>query len=102
MQIFYIDKFFISIRGIYLVLAFILIHIIGAIITMIIDFNDGTFEYASKYGDGIRFARSSDIVYADLILWELQFILFILDFIENLINNIISKKFLDKEKDNKT
>lgn len=71
----------------------ILIHLIGAINTIIIHFNNGIFENASKYGDGTRFARPSDVVYVDLILWEFQLIVFTLDFIESLISTIISKKF---------
>lgn len=36
------------------------IHIIGAIIAIVIHCKDGTMEYASKYGDGFRFAKPSD------------------------------------------
>lgn len=74
-------------------LVVILTHLIGAIIAIIIHFNNGIFENASKYGDGVRFARPSDVVCTDLILWEFQLIILTLDFVGSLINTIISKKF---------
>ena len=71
----------------------ILMHIIGAIITMIVHYKDGVFECAAKYGDGIRFAKPSDVIAQDLILWEIDFLLFILFSIETFINNAFDNKY---------
>lgn len=79
-------------------LLFILIHIIGAIITIFIHFKNGIFEYAAKYGDGIRFANPFDVAYMDLILWEIQFVVFIFEFFEISFNNIIVKTY-ERKKD---
>lgn len=46
------------------------IHLIGAIGMLIKHYKDGTFEWAAEHGDGIRFARPSDVVFEDLFLWE--------------------------------
>lgn len=53
-----------------LFLMMIVIHIIGAVITMFIHYKDGIFEQAAKYGDGIRYAKPSDVIVQDLIIWE--------------------------------
>ena len=45
------------------ILIVVLIHIIGVIVTMIIHYKNGTFEYAAKHGDGIRFANPSDVIF---------------------------------------
>ena len=54
------------------------IHVIGAIITLIIFYKNGEFERAAKYGDGIRFALPSEVVYHALVMWELHFLLYII------------------------
>lgn len=75
------------------IIIFIFIHIIGAIILMIIYQRNGTFEYASKYGDGIRYARPSDVVSECLSAWEFIFIIFIFDSIGYFINDYFRKKY---------
>lgn len=76
-----------------MILSFILIHIIGVVVTIFIHFYNGTFKYSSKHGDGIRFARPFDVIWFDLFLWELQFLIFILESIENFTNNIFTEIF---------
>ena len=46
-----------------LIVLFVIVHIIGAIITIIIHCKNGTMEAAIKYGDGIRLARPSDVIF---------------------------------------
>lgn len=79
-----------------LLFAILIIHIIGAIITMVIHYKDGTFESASKYGDGIRFARPCDVVFMDCVAWEVLLLLFVIEFIDKKINNIFDKKYEEK------
>jgi hypothetical protein len=75
-----------------LILILIITHIIGAIITMVIHYKNGTFESASKYGDGIRFARPSDVVILDCIAWEVLLLLFVIEFVDKKINNSFYRK----------
>lgn len=67
-------------------LIFSVLHIIGAVTAIILHWKDGTIKFACKYGDGIRFARPSDIIFMDLIIWEFLLIIAVVDFIENYIN----------------
>lgn len=76
-----------------MILILIVIHIIGAITTIIIHYKNGTFESASKYGDGIRWARPCDVVFLDCVAWEVLFLLFIIELIEKIINRIFDKKY---------
>lgn len=69
------------------------IHIIGAIIAIVIHCKNGTMEYASKYGDGFRFAKPSDVIFQDCLLWEIQLIIHIITFLEDYINSKFSKHF---------
>lgn len=76
------------------------IHLIGGIIAILIHYKNGTMEYASKYGDGIRFAKPSGVIAIDLILWEISLLLWFMDFIADTINNHFEKKYkLTKEED---
>lgn len=75
------------------ILIVFLIHIIGAIATMIIHYKNGTFECDEKHGDGIRFANPSDVIFQDLFLWEFNFLIFVLFSIDNFINYIFDKKY---------
>jgi hypothetical protein len=68
-----------------------IIHIIGAIIAILIHYMDGTFQWSSKNGDGFRFATPADIIFQDLFLWEIEFILFIIFSIEDAIDNFFKK-----------
>lgn len=72
-------------------LIIILIHITGAMLAIILHYKDGTFAWASKNGDGIRFSTPCDIIFDDVFLWEIEFILFVIMKIEMLINNFFSK-----------
>ena len=78
------------IKTLLLVAAF---HYIGAIITLIIDYKNGTLEYAAIYGDGIREAKPSYIIFADLILWEFCLLLYIAFEIEERIDNYFRRKY---------
>lgn len=69
------------------------IHIIGAIIAIVIHYKDGTMEYASKYGDGFRFVKPSDVIFQDCLLWEIQLIIQMITFVEDYINSKFSKHF---------
>lgn len=73
------------------VLIIILIHISGAILAIIFHYKDGTFEWASKNGDGIRFSTPCDIVFDDVFLWEIEFLLFIIEQVEMKINNFFDR-----------
>ena len=69
------------------------IHIIGAIITIVIHCRDGTMEHASKYGDGFRFAKPSDVIFQDCLLWEIQLVIHTITFVEDYINSQFSEHF---------
>ena len=75
------------------ILIVFLIHIIGAIVTIIIHYKNGTFEYAAKHGDGIRFANPSDVIFQDLFLWEFNLLIFVFFSIDGFINYIFDKKY---------
>ena len=69
------------------------VHIIGAAIAIYIHCRDGTMEQASKYGDGIRWAKPSDVIFQDCLLWGVQLIIYMMGFIEDSINSQFSKYF---------
>ena len=69
------------------------IHIIGAIITIVIHCRNGTMEHASKYGDGFRFAKPSDVIFQDCLLWEIQLVIHTITLVEDCINSQFSKYF---------
>lgn len=71
----------------------IIVHIIGAIIAIVIHCRGGTMEHASKYGDGFRFAKPSDVIFQDCLLWEIQLAIHTIIFVENHINSKFSKYF---------
>lgn len=75
-----------------LIFILIIVHIIGSIITMVIHYKDGSFKWASKYGDGIRTAKPCDIVIMDCFAWEVELLILLISTIENLINNLFDKK----------
>lgn len=75
----------------YIVIGF---HFIGAIITLIIFYKTGEFEAAAKYGDGIRWATPSDVVFYALVLWEFLLFLFVIDSIENAIDEFFRSKYI--------
>ena len=69
------------------------IHIIGAIITIVVHCRDGTMKYSSKYGDGFRFAKPSDVIFQDCLLWEIQLVIHTITLVEDCINSQFSKYF---------
>ena len=69
------------------------IHIIGTIISIVIHCRDGTIEHASKYGDGFRFAKPSDVIFQDCLLWEIQSVIHMITLVEDYINSQFSKRF---------
>lgn len=82
------------IKTLLLIVAF---HLIGAIVMLVIHYKDGTLEYAALYGDGIRNANPSDIIFADLVLWELGLLLCVAFVIEEKINEYFQKKFKENK-----
>lgn len=69
------------------------VHIIGAAIAIYIHCRNETMEQASKYGDGIRWAKPSDVIFQDCLLWKVQLIIYMMGFIEDSINSQFSKYF---------
>lgn len=77
--------------NLYIVIGF---HFIGAIITLIIFYKTGEFEAAAKYGDDIRWATPSDVVFYALVLWEFLLFLFVIGSIENVIDEFFRNKYI--------
>lgn len=78
------------------IMVILLIHIIGAIVSLVWNLKVGNFEYATKYGDGVRIATPADIVFYDVFLWEFEFLVYALELIPASINNMFYKKYADK------
>lgn len=78
-----------------LIVLFVMVHIIGAIITIIIHCKNGTMEAASKYGDGIRLARPSDVIFIDCAAWEVLWLMKAVDNVDYYINRKIEEYFMD-------
>lgn len=76
-----------------LITLFATIHIIGAITIIIIHCKNGS---ASKYGDGVRFARPSDILSTDCAAWEVLWLIRTIDNVDYYINKKIEKYFMDE------
>lgn len=68
------------------IIIFFVLHIIGFIATIAFHQRNGTIKFASKYGEGIRFAKPSDVIFVDLIIWEFLVLVAMFDFIGNYIN----------------
>lgn len=75
------------------ILLIALIHIIGAIVTIIIHLKDGTVEYTTKHGDGVRIVTPSDVIIQDLLIWEVNLLVCVLFSIDNLINDFFCRKY---------
>ena len=78
-----------------LIVLFVMVHIIGAIITIIIHCKNGTMEAASKYGDGIRLAKPSDVILADCAIWEVLWLMKAVDNVDYYINRKFEEYFMD-------
>lgn len=69
------------------------VHLIGAIACIIHSFLNKDMEFAVKNGDGIRYAKPSDIIIQYLLIWEILLLLDVLCLIEITINNKIQKHY---------
>lgn len=78
-----------------LIVLFVMVHIIGAIITIIIHCKNGTMEAASKYGDGIRLAKPSDVIFIDCASWEVLLLMKAVDNVDYYINRKFEEYFMD-------
>lgn len=78
-----------------LIVLFVMVHIIGAIIAIIIHCKNGTMEAASKYGDGIRLAKPSDVIFIDCALQEVLWLMKAVDNIDYYINRKFEEYFMD-------
>lgn len=78
------------------IMVILLVHIIGAIVSLVWDLKVGNFEYAIKHGDGVRIATPADIVFYDVCLWEFKFLVYALELILYSINNMFYKKYANK------
>ena len=77
-----------------LLILILVIHLIGAAITLFIYCKDGTMEYAVKHGDGIRIAAPSDVVFEAFVWWEFELFLFLFFILpEYLINGYFRNKY---------
>lgn len=76
-----------------LLFIFFVIHVIGAIATIEFHYKDGTLEWASKHGDGVRFSTPADVIMNDCICWEVYLLMRIIDFITDYINLIFEDNF---------
>ena len=79
-----------------LIVLFVMVHIIGVIITIIIHCKNGTMEAASKYGDGIRLAKPSDVIFIDCAAWEVLWLMNVVDNVDYYINRKFEEYFMDK------
>ena len=70
-----------------------IVHIIGGIVTMFVHHKNGEFKEAAKNGDGIWFATPVDVVFLDLVAWEIQLLLFIIIMIDLGVNKLFDKKY---------
>ena len=50
-------------------------------------------EDAAKYGDGFRSPLPSDIIFINLVCWEIVVILVFIDFVTSGINKLVKKKY---------
>lgn len=78
-----------------LITLFSTIHIIGAVSTIIIHCRNGTMEAASKYGDGIRLAKPSDVIFIDCASWEVLWLMKAVDNVDYYINRKFEEYFMD-------
>lgn len=76
-------------------LILITVYIIGAITTLIIHCKNGTMEAAIKYGDGIRLARPSDVIFIDCASWEVLWLMKAVDNVDYYINRKFEEYFMD-------
>lgn len=75
------------------IILLIVFHIIGAVVVAFIQCKNGDMEYFSKYGDGIREPKPSDIIAMDFILWEIALLFAFVVWISDKINQYFERKF---------
>lgn len=83
-----------------LLIIFFVIHVIGTIATIEFHYKNGTLEWASKHGDGVRFSTPADVIMNDCICWEVYLLMRIIDFITDYINIIFENNFKEGKKMN--
>lgn len=66
----------------------IIIHVVGSILTIIVHYLNGTYEWAARNGDGIRYNTPAGIIFEDLFIWEANFLVSMLFHIEDWINGL--------------
>lgn len=82
-----------------ILIAIFIIHILGGIIAIIIHTKNGVMEYAAKHGDGMRNATPSDVVFDDLIFWEVELFYYLCDSLDKFINHYFEEKYKKNEED---
>ena len=79
-----------------LLIIFFIMHLIGALVAIKIHYKNGTLEWASKHGDGVRFSTPADVITNDCICWEVYLLMKIIDFIADCINIFFKDHFENK------
>ena len=82
-----------------IIIILIVVHMIGFIIATIVHVKCGTYEDAIKCGNGINHTEPADVLFQDLLIWEINLVLFILENIRLLINYFFYYVLKDKMKD---
>lgn len=82
-----------------MIVIILVVHMIGFIIATIIHVKCGTYEDAVKYGGINHHAEPADVLFQDLLIWEVNLVLFISAIIGLLINDFFYYIFRDKMKE---
>lgn len=75
------------------IMLLIIFHIIGAVVMIFIQCKNGDMEYSSKYGDGIRTPKPSDVIAISFVTWEMVLLLAFIELIDDKINQYFERKF---------
>ena len=76
-----------------LVFIIILLHFISGISLYIYFDKTGAIEEAAKYGDGIWFAKPTDLIFRCIFVSEFYWLIALFTFIENSVNSYFDKKY---------
>lgn len=76
-----------------IVIGVLIFHIVGWIIFIIVCCHNGTMKYANKFGDGIRFAKPSDLIFCTLFVWEIYVLLDVGVGVSNKINHYFYERY---------
>ena len=71
----------------------LMLHFISGISLYIYFIKIGAMEEAAKYGDGIWFAKPTDLIFYCIFFNECYWLLTLFTFIENSINGYFDKKY---------